>query len=498
MKKITISCFTFFILFLTIAASAQKARLKRANKAFEDYNYSTVIQLYLKVLDKVDISEAKINLAESYRKIDNISEAEFWYGQIVHLPEAKPSYYLFYAKALHENGKCDLAKYWFEKYDISEKDPRLGIPVFPNCDELVKMIPPRNDFYEIKKLPFNTEYDDFSPTFFKEGLIFVSEHNYKPRNNSNSKIELFYTNIDTRDSESLEFVYDKKPQEFSNFLNIKYGNGSETKAFSTSIKPPLKQSLNFVIQGLVYDTEIEKPLTNALVTLTSDCGKSIKLETDESGFYYFDLDKNCCYTLKAENEGYFTVIKPKSYHKKSDTLIYDFPLNRYIDTLSNDSSKLSKNNLCEGIGRTFIIEHTYYDFNKEKAENDTINPLKELIKILKDNPDLVIDIGIFIDIRGSNRYGTRLSIHRPKAIAKHLIRHGININCLRRKGEKILIKNDVNEVPDMEEQHERSRRTAFRVIGKTDGTKYDCKNEGQNSVNPVRLNKIEECKNCPF
>ncbi|NJN78000.1 MAG: hypothetical protein HC803_06415 [Saprospiraceae bacterium] len=124
MKKITLSFLLVF--FVASIGFAQKSKLQRANVEFEDYNYNSAIQLYLEILDKADIAEAKIKLAESYRKVNNMGEAEFWYGQVVHLPEAKPIYYLYYGKALQSNGKCDLAKPWFEKYSAEEPDDLRG------------------------------------------------------------------------------------------------------------------------------------------------------------------------------------------------------------------------------------------------------------------------------------------------------------------------------------------------------------------------------------
>ena len=72
----------------------QKAKLERADNEFKRYNYETAIPLYLEVLDKADIPEAKAKLAESYRRTDNWQEAEYWYGQIVNLPDAKSIYYI--------------------------------------------------------------------------------------------------------------------------------------------------------------------------------------------------------------------------------------------------------------------------------------------------------------------------------------------------------------------------------------------------------------------
>jgi hypothetical protein len=683
---------------------------------------------------------------------------------------------LYYAKALYKNGKCDLAKPWLEKYKaMSKENPHCEIPFFEidltNCEEFVKMIPPpRNDFYEIRKLPFNTIADDFSPVFFKDGFIFVSDCDYKRTDiysNTPPFEELFFTEIDTIDTQYLEYQYDKKPQKYSNPLNANYYNLSvcfnkeQNKVFFTRndaivyqvkerhkketnhlkiftadldddkwlniqsfpfnsdeysiaypsldaegktlyfssdmpggfggmdlyysvleddewspprnlgprintannevfpyihtsgrlyfssnghsglggldifycdnndgvwnnvknigfpintpsddfgfilnktktfgyfssnreggeggddiysfkhnavnvavlvydektkkpienaavlddcsglklftdskghaifqlplnkccsfitdkenynentiekcthdyktgtkviVKIPLK-SINSVIEGLVYDGETDKPLANSVVSLKSDCSNEIiEFKTDTSGRYRFVVDKGCCYYLKAAYKGYFTVSSDKPYctkeMTKSDTLIYDFPLFRYIDTLPNDSSKIQENNPCKGIGRTFVIRHDYYDFNQSDISKDTIEPLKELIKILEDNPDLVIEI-CTTDFRGSERYSIRFpTVHQ--FVVKYLIKKGINPNRLRMKEEIILPPNSAeNEISSVEEPHRRMRRTTFRVIGKLDGTRYDCENEVLDKQTPVQP-KIEKCENCPF
>ena len=130
-----LACFAF-------DASAQKASLQKGNKEYDRFNYHKAIPLYLQVLDKADVPEAKIKLAESYRRVNNWTEAEYWYGQIVHLPDAKPVYSLYYGKALQANGKCDLAKEWFEEYSRREPDDLRGKLLSKACtkDEIERMI----------------------------------------------------------------------------------------------------------------------------------------------------------------------------------------------------------------------------------------------------------------------------------------------------------------------------------------------------------------------
>lgn len=259
--------------------------------------------------------------------------------------------------------------------------------------------------------------------------------------------------------------------------------------------------LNFIIEGVVYDGQTDKPLVNSTVTLTSDCGREpLEIKTDTSGRYHFVVDKDCCYTLKAAYERYFTVSSNTPYctkkKTKSDTLIYDFPLYCYLDSLPNDSSKIQENNPCDGIGRTFLIRHDVYDFNQSDISKDTIEPLKELIKILEDNPDLVIEICTTYN-RASARYSIRPVY--PAFIVNYLIKKGIDPKRLRTNIE-LRPPNVIDRIPDTEEQPQRRRRTEFRVIGKLDGTRYDCENEvlddGETPLH--RLKKIEKCENCPF
>jgi outer membrane protein OmpA-like peptidoglycan-associated protein len=241
MKNIVTCCLVF--IFLSTTLMAQKVKLERANREFEQFNYSEAIILYQGILEKNDVSEAKIKLAESFRKIDNMGEAEYWYGQVVHLPDPEPIYVLYYAQALQANGKCDLAKEWFNKYNESAGDMRSG-NLITTCDKefVDQLLRSRKDFYEVQHLKqINTKYDDFGPVFYKKGLVFSSERDDTgPANRIHDWtgfpfLELYYSDIDTINAENLEFSYDDKPSKYDSKLNTKYHDGPITFAPDQSI-----------------------------------------------------------------------------------------------------------------------------------------------------------------------------------------------------------------------------------------------------------------------
>ncbi len=166
----------FTFLALCIAFTGLEAqKLKKAKRHMETLNYIDAIALYNLILEKDDIAEAKINIAECYRKISDSENAEYWYGQVVRLPEAEPVHNLYYGQSLQRNGKCDLAKEWYEKYISAVPDDMRGQYLVEACDYEEELMTKNSGIYDIQHLEFNSNLDDFTPVYFGEGIVFASE-----------------------------------------------------------------------------------------------------------------------------------------------------------------------------------------------------------------------------------------------------------------------------------------------------------------------------------
>jgi len=138
-------------------------------------SYYEAIELYNLILEKDDNPEAKIYLADAYRKINDTENAEFWYGQVVRLPEAQPVHKLYYGMMLQRNGKCDLAKEWYTQYVEAVPDDTRGQYLEKACDFEEELNLKNASIFEINPLSINSKLDDFSPAFSKKGIIFASE-----------------------------------------------------------------------------------------------------------------------------------------------------------------------------------------------------------------------------------------------------------------------------------------------------------------------------------
>ena len=126
---------TFTLMVFAIASSGLFAqKMNKAQRAMDALNYIEAISLYNQVLEKNDNAEAKVNIAECYRKVGDSENAEYWYGQVVRTPEAEPVHKLFYGQMLQRNGKCDLAKEWYENYVEDVPDDLRGQYLVKACD----------------------------------------------------------------------------------------------------------------------------------------------------------------------------------------------------------------------------------------------------------------------------------------------------------------------------------------------------------------------------
>lgn len=168
------NAFILLLLFPTILM-AQSARLKRAQEAMQDLDYMTAIVEFQQVLQREDLAEAKIGLAECYRKINDTENAEYWYGQVVRLPNTKPVNKLYYGMMLQANGKCDVARLWLKQYEKEAPDDARGQFLAKACDLEEELLTKNKGIYQIEHLPCNSAYDDFGPSIVHGQLVFASD-----------------------------------------------------------------------------------------------------------------------------------------------------------------------------------------------------------------------------------------------------------------------------------------------------------------------------------
>ncbi|HVD97275.1 MAG TPA: OmpA family protein, partial [Cytophagaceae bacterium] len=152
----------------------QNLKMEIANKEYSKFLYGEAIPLYEEILHKDPNNlEAKKKLATCYRMSNDTKNSERVYAQLVVEDSVGLLNKLYYAQALAENGKYDLAKVWYKKYDNALAIDSRG-KRFLNSYNNFKRFYKDSANWEIEFLSINSPQADFSPMYYKKGLVFCS------------------------------------------------------------------------------------------------------------------------------------------------------------------------------------------------------------------------------------------------------------------------------------------------------------------------------------
>ncbi|MBU6343111.1 MAG: PD40 domain-containing protein [Bacteroidetes bacterium] len=223
----------FTLLFLLFGSTifGQSINLHRADEYMQDLDYMSAILLYLQILQNNDVEEAKINLAECYRKINDTENAEYWYAQALKVPNPKPIHKLYYAMMLQANGKSREAKPWVIQYLKDFPDDARGQFLLKACDQEQNLKAKNRDVYTVYELPINSNLDDFSPAIVGSQLIFASDRDrgtFAKRTSmwtGNPFSDLYVIDIQMAGQNPGDFRY-KTLQKFSKDVNTKYNEAA--------------------------------------------------------------------------------------------------------------------------------------------------------------------------------------------------------------------------------------------------------------------------------
>lgn len=211
-----------------------------------------------------------------------------------------------------------------------------------------------------------------------------------------------------------------------------------------------EQLLRFRLSGQVLNKKTNAPLANSIVTLSKLDGQKLKMQTDESGDFKFDLDKASDYILTGEKTNFRNDLATVTTNGLKEST--ELKQNLYLVKIELDHA--------------IRIENIYYDFDKADIRPDAAVELDKLVKVMKNNPTIWIELGSHTDSRGNDKYNQWLSQRRANAAVQYIIDHGINKNRIEAKGygESQLLNKCANGVRCPEADHQLNRRTEFKIV----------------------------------
>ena len=195
--------------------------------------------------------------------------------------------------------------------------------------------------------------------------------------------------------------------------------------------------LNIGISGWVVDRD-DEPVPGAVIRIVGDDGSNQKEVARDDGSFRFRLSRGVKYVMMAGAKGYLNVKQEFTSDDAEEDAEYevDFVL-----------SSISKPN---------VVENIFYDFDKATLRPESKAALDELAEMLRDNPNIVIEMSSHTDRWGSDAYNNDLSLRRAKSVVDYLIAAGIPKDRLHYEGygkqrPKAVTKRINKEFPQFEE-----------------------------------------------
>ncbi|MFT3911073.1 MAG: OmpA family protein [Ferruginibacter sp.] len=209
------------------------------------------------------------------------------------------------------------------------------------------------------------------------------------------------------------------------------------------------------ISGTVVDCEGKTALGGVNVEIVDTINhKAIAtLTTDPSGKYSFSLEDYIPLKATATHSGYF-----------ANSLQFNSPDDNENEVMENPVICLT---VMPPPEQPVVVENVYYDYNKATLKKESYPALDNLVKLLKDNPAINIEIDGHTDSNGSDEYNLKLSDARAKSVVKYLISKGIDKARLQAKGlgETVPVADNTNtDGTDNPAGREKNRRTEFKIL----------------------------------
>ncbi len=243
---------------------------------------------------------------------------------------------------------------------------------------------------------------------------------------------------------------------FINTIGISEGNKIYKTIYLDNSPDANTNKRYCLLSGILTDKTTKEPVRDAKITFYDAASNTKKQEatTDGSGkFLFYNLDLNLEYKLLVTNEGYFT--QSADFNTKGQRDCKTFVLNFNMEKIV--------------LNKAVKIDNIYFDSGKSNIRPDAAKELSKVVKLLKDNPTIIIELSSHTDSRGTAESNLALSDSRAKASAQFIIDSGIDKSRVSGKGygESMPLNKCIDGVKCSENEYQVNRRTEFKVVGNT-------------------------------
>lgn len=262
----------------------------------------------------------------------------------------------------------------------------LGEPINTSGDESFPTFRPNGDLYfSSNGHPGLGGLDIFIATVGKDGRYHLSHPGY-PLNSQGDDFGMTF-----------EGLYNR------GYFSSNRGDVRGWDHIYSFVNPEIVQT----VKGWVYEMDGYE-LPAAQVYIVGDDGTNERISVRSDGSFIRVLNPGVTYLFLATCKGY---------------------LNHQEQVTAQANPKESRDTTLQfalaNISAPTLIDNIFYDFDKATLRDSSKTALDKLVGLLKENPNVTIELSAHCDYKGSAEYNKRLSQRRAESVVAYLIAHGI-------------------------------------------------------------------------
>ncbi|MDE5662294.1 MAG: OmpA family protein [Muribaculaceae bacterium] len=286
----------------------------------------------------------------------------------------------------------------------------------------------------------NTPGDEMFPTFRSDSVFYFSSNGHP----GYGGLDIFraeltpsggwsVTNMGTPINSSADDFGMTFGEGESGFFSSNRGDNRGFDHLFTFELPDLK----ILISGWVLDKD-EEPVPNAVIRIVGNDGSNQKQVARADGSFSFPLDRGVSYVMLAGAKGYLNAKQ------------------EFVSDTAEEDAEYGVDFILASITKPVVIDNIFYDFDKATLRPESKAGLDEMAQVLRDNPNVTIEMASHTDRKGSEEYNIDLSSRRAKSVIDYLISVGIAPERLQSQGygksrPKTITKKLAREYPQFKE-----------------------------------------------
>jgi OOP family OmpA-OmpF porin len=204
-----------------------------------------------------------------------------------------------------------------------------------------------------------------------------------------------------------------------------------------------------MVTGNVYNAKTKQPLSASLVYETlpdgTEAGNGVSSPIDGAFKIVLPYDKN--YSIRAKADKFFAV---------SENLNLDSLIKAGYKEIHKDLYLVPIE-----IGQIVRLNNVFFDFDKWDLRPESFIELDRVVKLLKENPAIEIEMSAHTDSYGTDEYNIKLSDNRARSVMEYILSKGIAPARIISKGygeTKPVVANDTDE------NRQLNRRVEFTIL----------------------------------